>query len=85
MAITFGDTLYLAYRDLLSANETGITLLDPATAETSLVERYRGNPYDGGYTDMAVIDGRLFIVYYEGNEEGEPFISACRWGNEAIP
>ncbi len=84
MAITFGETLYLAYRDLLSANETGITLLDPAKAETSLVERYRGNPYDGGYTDMAVIDGRLFIIYYAGNEEGEPYIAACRWENEGI-
>jgi hypothetical protein len=85
MAITFRDTLYLAYRDLLSPNETGITLLDPAAAESTLVESYRGNPYDGGYTDMAVIDGRLFIVYYVGNEEGEPCIAACRWEKEEVP
>ncbi|MBM7866147.1 hypothetical protein GTO89_05685 [Heliobacterium gestii] len=41
------------------------------------LDMYEGNPYDGGYTDLAVVDDDLVVVYYQGNEDGEPSIKAA--------
>ncbi|ABZ84317.1 hypothetical protein HM1_1747 [Heliomicrobium modesticaldum Ice1] len=41
------------------------------------IDYYEGNPYDGGYTDLGLVDDDLVIVYYHGNEEGEPSIRAA--------
>ncbi|MZP29874.1 hypothetical protein GTO91_09185 [Heliobacterium undosum] len=46
-------------------------------APSLTIDHYEGNPYDGGYTDLGLVDDDLVIVYYHGNEEGEPSIRAA--------
>lgn len=78
MAIFNNNELYISFRDLLSNEKTGISLISPQNNYKILMDVYEGSEYDGGYTDIAVIDGNVFVLYYIGNKEGEPYIKCCR-------
>lgn len=78
MAVFNNNELYLSFRDLLSNEKTGISLISPQNSSKILIDTYAGSEYDGGYTDIALIDGNVFVLYYIGNQEGEPYIKCCR-------
>lgn len=75
MAAYVNGDVYLTFRQLISESESGVTLSLPFTdLKQMAIEKYKGDPFDGGYTDLGIIDNRLFVVYYAGNETGEPCI-----------
>lgn len=78
MAISHEGRVFLAYRDLVSLKKTDLSLLTFPSYKKITIDSYEGSPYDGGYADMAVIDGNIYALYYIGNKEGEPFIKCCR-------
>ncbi|MTV49644.1 hypothetical protein GJ688_11725 [Heliobacillus mobilis] len=39
-----------------------------------LLDFYSGNPYDGGYADLAWVDEKLVTLYYLGNRDAEPAV-----------
>ena len=71
--------LALAFRDL-NDNLPGIGLAlsdDGINWERINLKHYRGNLYEGGYTDFIEIeDNKLFVVYYISDEDNEPWIEA---------
>ena len=71
--------LVLAFRDL-NDNLPGIGLAlsdDGINWERINLKHYRGNLYEGGYTDFAEIeDNKLFVVYYISDEDNQPWIEA---------
>ncbi|MGD0233715.1 MAG: hypothetical protein ABSC55_04160 [Syntrophorhabdales bacterium] len=77
MALSTGAELFVAYRDL-RGEETAISLLSVSTGVVDMIDVYPGSPYDGGYTDLGIIGEHLYIFYYLGNEEGEPYVCCCR-------
>ncbi len=76
MALYLKEKVYLAYRKLITKEESGIALRinDNTKSDIHIIDTYRGSPYDGGYSDIGIIDNFLLIFYYLGNEGGEPFI-----------
>jgi hypothetical protein len=77
MAISSDTELFVAYRDFQD-EEAAVSLLSVSTGVVETIDTYPGSPYDGGYTDLAIIGEYLFIFYYLGNEEGEPCVCCCR-------
>lgn len=77
MALIHHNKIVLSYREFLSSEKTAISISTPFAGDSLIVDSFEGNPYDGGYSDMGIIDGRLFICYYIGNIQGEPFIKCC--------
>ncbi len=81
MCIYKDGRIYLTFRDLVSTELSSVSLYIPfQNPEILTIDTYEGNPYDGGYTDICVIDSDVYITYYLGNGEGEPFIKTCRIG-----
>ncbi|HBR18387.1 MAG TPA: hypothetical protein DD725_12475 [Deltaproteobacteria bacterium] len=78
MAIYLNNDIYLTFRDLISEKKTGISLISTSKLYKTLIDLYEGSPYDGGYSDIGIINGDLFIIYYMGNKKGEPYIKCCR-------
>jgi hypothetical protein len=78
MAIYLNNDLYLTFRDLISTNKTGISLVSTSNSYKTLIDIYEGSPLDGGYSDIGIIDGNLFVVYYIGNKQGEPYIKCSK-------
>ncbi|MFQ5739336.1 MAG: hypothetical protein ACE5JX_10020 [Acidobacteriota bacterium] len=75
MAFVAGERLWLSYRRLLGDNRASTALIEPfAGRSVKNLEVYPGNWYDGGYSDLGHIGEDLFVVYYQGNEVGEPSI-----------
>jgi len=75
MSLKVGDRLYLTFRDLSDPEVSAVSLLNPLDGgRKTVIDTYHGDLYDGGYTDLLVIDGYLLIVYYLGNEKAEPEI-----------
>jgi len=72
------NDIYLTFRDLISEKKTGISLISTSKLYKTLIDLYEGSPYDGGYSDIGIINGDLFIIYYMGNKKGEPYIKCCR-------
>ncbi len=80
-ALHWTDRTILTFRELIDEKTSAVSLRSPwSAAENVRIETYAGNPYDGGYSDLGVIDGQLYVVYYLGNERGQPSIRACRLG-----
>ena len=78
MAFEHQGRLYLAYRWLREEGSYAVALGRPFDAKAPVVvDVYHGSPYDGGYTDLGVVDGKLNIVYYWGNVEAEPEVRSC--------
>ena len=78
MAKEVGRKIHLAYRWLVKKGLSAVALTRPWGNEKPMVlDHYRGSPYDGGYTDIAEVSGRLNIIYYLGNPRGEPSIESC--------
>jgi len=77
MAISTDTELFVAYRDL-QGKDTAISLLSVSAGVVDTIDVYKGSPYDGGYTDLGIIGEYLYIFYYLGNEEGEPYVCCCR-------
>ena len=71
--------LVLAFRDL-NDDLPGVGLAfsdDGLNWERINLKHYRGNLYEGGYTDFVEIeDNELFVVYYICDEDNEPWIGA---------
>jgi hypothetical protein len=81
MAMLFKNKIYLSYRKLISKEKSGISLKTDAIDDNSkeiLIDIYKGNPYDGGYSDIGIINSEIFIMYYLGNTEREPYIKGCK-------
>lgn len=75
MSLKVGDRIYLTFRDLSDPEVSAVSLLTPLDGgRKTVIDTYRGNLYDGGYTDLLAVDGHLLIVYYLGNERAEPEI-----------
>ncbi|CAM2010756.1 hypothetical protein [Acanthopleuribacter pedis] len=86
MAVVFENRVYLSYRTILSdENEEGCEAKPVAGTALSrpfedapdlVLDTFPGNIYDGGYSDITQLDGRLLVVYYHGNTAGEPYLRA---------
>jgi len=75
MAAVIGGEIFLSFRRLIGNGVSAAAYIKPYSGGgITDVEVYRGSLFDGGYTDWAVIGGRVFLVYYAGNEGGEPCI-----------
>ena len=77
MALAVDGRILLTYRRIIGEDSAASSLLDPFDGESIDLETYAGNIYDGGYTDPGMVDGKLCIFYYQGNDVGEPFIRCC--------
>lgn len=78
MAVYENEKIYLAFRELVSNSAGAVSLMSPFAGRNILnLDKYEGNPYDGGYADISIIDNRLLAVYYFGNEIGEPYLKCC--------
>ncbi|WLR50561.1 sialidase family protein [Bacillus tianshenii] len=74
MAITYQHNTYVTYRDF-SISHRWATSLKVNDNSPIRLEEYVGNPYDGGYSDLIMLnDKQLFVTYYNGNQAAEPFI-----------
>lgn len=68
-------TCRLIFRLILGPDEAATAIMEPFTNPTpQIIETYQGSIFDGGYGDIGWIGNRLFVIYYHGNREGEPFI-----------
>ncbi len=75
MSVYYKGEIYLSYRELMFDGTSAVALMSPFSKKRKLsIETYVGNPYDGGYSDINIIDDRMFVVYYIGNQSGEPFL-----------
>jgi len=89
MALNIRGRLCLCFRNILEKDRAAIALSvfkDVPTFsggdELVNLDTYVGSVYDGGYGDLGAVGGELFVFYYHGNEEGEPFLKAARLGEE---
>ena len=81
MAVYRNNRIFLTFREFLDEDKAAVSLMSPFSDTGVLnIETYNGDPYDGGYTDICFIDDRMFIVYYTGNESGEPYLRICEAG-----
>ena len=79
MAFALKNRILVGHRKILGEDRATAALWAPFEAgEPVCIEPYEGNIYDGGYCDLGEIGGELFVFYYQGNPEREPFIRACR-------
>lgn len=77
MAISLNNRLLISYRLILDEDRATTALWLPFEKREPLqLDPYQGNIYDGGYSDIGLIDGNLFVIYYHGNPQREPFIKA---------
>jgi hypothetical protein len=75
MAININGTIFVSFRD----NEGGtnkISIINTKTFEKKIIDTYIGSLFDGGYTDLAFINGNIYIVYYTNNQA--PFIKMAK-------
>lgn len=78
-AMARGDCVYLSFRNLIGENVSAISLIRPFKEQRPTeIERYFGNLFDGGYSDLAFIEDLLYVIYYRGNPMGEPDIRIAR-------
>jgi hypothetical protein len=85
MAAVLDGEVYLSFRSLIGDGVSAVAYTKSfagksCSSAVTDVEVYRGNLFDGGYTDWAIIGGRIFLVYYAGNEDGEPCIRMAEVG-----
>ncbi len=86
MSVYKDGKIFLVFRELVSENSSAVTLMSPfLSLEKTRIETYKGSPYDGGYSDICFIDNRMFIVYYTGNESGEPYLRICEADSSTEP
>ncbi|MCI4625221.1 MAG: glycoside hydrolase [Candidatus Magnetoovum sp. WYHC-5] len=79
MAFNYNDKTLLLYRGLINKKSSTVmlsTVVDNNVISNA-IDTYDGNPYDGGYGDIGIIDNRLFVIYYLGNVSGEPCIKVA--------
>jgi len=83
MAIVRRDQPLVSFRHLLGDDRAAVSLIEPfGDCNPHAVETYAGSPYDGGYGDLADIDGKLTLFYYHGNRDGQPCIKVwTEWTN----
>lgn len=75
MTLLHNNKLFLTFRDLSINKKWSTSLIEPFSSKKKIIlDRYEGNPYDGGYSDLLVMDEQLICAYYSGNEDGEPEI-----------
>ena len=67
---------FLTCRYFKEEGKTQLIGCDPFNYEKSrfVIDEYGGNPYDGAYSDHLETDAGTLVIYYKGNEEGEPSI-----------
>ncbi|MBF0564274.1 MAG: exo-alpha-sialidase [Nitrospirae bacterium] len=72
-------SVYLSFRNLIGDDVSAISLIRPFKEQRPTeIERYSGNPFDGGYSDLVFIKDVLYVIYYRGNPRGEPDIVIAR-------
>lgn len=77
MAIVHNETVHLSYRDLSNEQyHASSYMMNENEDKKMILDRYTGSLYDGGYTDIGIVNNHLFITYYSGNEKAEPNIKA---------
>lgn len=79
MATYYNDRVIVSYRDLEIKTRHYTSIIEPFTAKKTKLQldEYVGSLYDGGYSDIGIIDNKLFAVYYLGNQTKEPYIKGA--------
>ncbi len=75
MAINVNDIIYVSFRDI----ENGInkiSIINTKTFEKKIIDTYKGNMFDGGYSDLIFIGGYIYVAYYTNNIA--PFIKIAK-------
>ncbi len=63
----------MIFRRIIDEARAALAMIEPFASATPVdLDVYDGSIYDGGYGDLAELDGRLTAVYYHGNRAGEP-------------
>ena len=78
MALTHENRILLSWRHIHGKAKAATALSDPFDGPGRDLETYEGSIYDGGYSDLGIVDGSLLVFYYQGNHRGEPFIRCAR-------
>ncbi|MBF0343090.1 MAG: exo-alpha-sialidase [Nitrospirae bacterium] len=79
MAIVKDGRCLLSFRYLYNNDHSAISIISPfEEVKMDNIETYEGSPFDGGYTDLTFIDDCLFVLYYVGNVNGEPYIRLAK-------
>ncbi len=77
MGFCFNNNKFITFRDILGEDKAAISLYGLKGNEKISIDKYSGNIYDGGYSDHILINNKLFVFYYLGNENGEPEIKCA--------
>ncbi|OSS42966.1 hypothetical protein DESAMIL20_74 [Desulfurella amilsii] len=75
MAIDVNGIIFVSFRDN-EGNTNKISIINVKTHEKKVIDTYKGSLFDGGYTDLAFINGYIYIVYYTNNQA--PFIKMTK-------
>lgn len=83
MGIRVGKEVLIGFRYLMDKELYAVGFLYPFCENRMIhiVDTYRGNMFDGGYCDLGVVNGKVLMIYYIGNEEASPFIKLKLLGN----
>jgi hypothetical protein len=76
MGMVLGDEIIVAFRYLMDDRLHAVGYVYPFCKSriVHIVDTYRGNMFDGGYCDLGVVNNKVLVVYYLGNEEASPYI-----------
>ena len=76
MGIVVGNEVLVAFRYLINNGLHAIGYIYPfcESKVIHIADTYRGNMFDGGYCDLGIINNKVLMIYYLGNEEASPYI-----------
>jgi len=74
MAFNCHNEIFVSFRDIVSEEKACLSLYNLENKTKIEIDSYKGNIYDGGYSDPILVDDKLFVFYYLGNIRGEPEI-----------
>jgi hypothetical protein len=75
MAINVNGTIFVSFRDN-DGNTNKISIINTKTRKKKIIDTYTGSLFDGGYTDLAFINGFIYVIYYTNNQA--PYIKMAK-------